>query len=175
MIKMAKIILLLCLCMGAMPQLWGQGRCPEIPSNYSWQTIEDYRKDADLVKKTLRWLTLAPLQLDLVTRSEANLFVMRWLAGTPDLKIEIQTSELPFIQAHPELLESFIHGMALAYLNKDGEVSRLDAYVSGFQSVAQVASQSKAMTKSRPLKPLLKAAKRREIKQYAQKIVFSAA
>jgi hypothetical protein len=154
-----------------MAEMDAQSKCPEVPKNYQWNTPESYRKDEEQVKKVLKWLTFAPLQIDLVTRSEANLFVLQWLSGTPDYMVDIDTEKLPFMASHPELLDSFIHGVALAYLNKGSEVDVLLAYSSGFQSVAQVALQSKMMSKSRTLKPLLRAASRQQVKAYTQKIL----
>ena len=161
--------ILLCICLST--ELFAQGRCPDIPEQYDWNSTEAYQKDAELVKKTLRWLTMAPLHVDLAVRSEANLFVLRWLSGTPDYRIEINTTLLPFLEDHPDLLDSFMHGVALTYLTKGQEVSQLEAYTGGFQSIAQIALQSKSMSKSRTLKPLLRAAKHQDVKQYTQKVL----
>lgn len=146
-----------------------QLKCPELPQEFNWQTAEDYRKDAELVKKTLRWLCSAPLNIDLSKRSEANVFVLKWLSGTPDYTIAIETAKLPFLEQHPELLDTFIHGMALGYLSKDKPIEQVDAYAAGFQAVVQVASQSKSLSKSRHLRPLFKAARKNELKKYAEK------
>jgi hypothetical protein len=161
------IFLCFCLC----SDLFSQGRCPDIPAQYEWNSAEEYQKDAELVKKTLRWLTMAPLNVDLAVRSEANLFVLRWLSGTPDYRVDIQTSMLPFLEDHPELLDSFMHGVALGYLTKGQDIGLLDAYAAGFQSVAQIAAQSKTMSKSRALKPLLRAARNQQLKEYTQKVI----
>lgn len=148
-----------------------QGKCPELPKDYVWNSPEDYRKDTELVKKTLRWLSMAPLNVDLAKRSEANAFVLKWLSGSPDLIMAIDTSKLTFIEEHPELLDTFIHGMALAYLSKGNSISNADAHAAGFQAVVQVAEQSKTLSKSRCLKPLFKAARKNEMKKYAEKIL----
>lgn len=148
-----------------------QGKCPELPKEYVWNSPEDYRQDTELMKKTLRWLSMAPLNVDLAKRSEANAFVLKWLSGSPDYVIAIDTSKLPFIEEHPELLDSFIHGMALAYLAKGNSITAADAHSAGFQAVVQVAEQSKTLSKSRRLKPLFKAARKNEMKKYAEKIL----
>jgi hypothetical protein len=148
-----------------------QGKCPEIPKEYQWETPEDYRKDTDLVKKALKWLCSAPLNIDLSRRSEANIFVLKWLSGTPDYRIEIDTEKLDFLMAHPELMDTFIHGMSLAYLNKESQPNQVDAYAAGFQAVVQVASQSKSLSKSRHLKPMFRAARQNQMKKYTEKVL----
>lgn len=148
-----------------------QSKCPELPQEYAWNTPEDYRKDTELVKKTLRWLSTAPLHVDLAKRSEANVFVLKWLSGSPDYVIAIDTKKLCFIDDHPELLDTFIHGVALAYLSKGNTITKVEAYTAGFQAVVQVAAQSKSLSKSRRLKPLFKATRKNEMKKYTEKVL----
>jgi hypothetical protein len=146
-----------------------QGKCPDLPETYAWTTAQAYQKDADLVKRTLKWLTNAPMNMDLATRSEANIFVLTWISGAPDLRVEIETENLPFIVSHPELLDSFIHGVALAQMQKEKPLTEVEKYCAGFQSVAQVASWSKSLCKCRQLRALMRAYKKNKVKEYTEK------
>jgi hypothetical protein len=150
-------------------QAFAQGKCPEIPKTYSWTSPQAYQKDADLVKRTLKWLTNAPLNTDLATRSEANIFVLIWISGSPDFRVEIETEKLPFMASHPELLDSFIHGVALAQMQKEKPMAEVEKYSAGFQSVAQVASWSKSLSKCRQLRGLMRANKKNKMKEYTEK------
>ncbi len=147
---------------------WAQpGRCPQLPKTYEWNAKEDYRKDREIVKKTLRWLCNNPLGVDIQTRSVANAFVLEWLAGTPDMTLDIQTRYLPFVQDHPELLYSFIHGAAYYKMNHP-ESTTLKLYMAGFETVARLAGQSKELKKSSSLRPLLKAARKNQLREFTR-------
>lgn len=134
-------------------------------------TADDYIKEKDCVKKTLRWLCNTPLGMEIQQRSYANAYVMEWIAGTPLFTLEIETRYLYFINEHPELLYSFIHGMAYYKLDHPEEKDRLKLYSEGYKVVAQLASQSKELSKSSVLKPLLKAARKKAIRDYTQTVL----
>jgi hypothetical protein len=134
-------------------------------------TSEDYLKDKECVKKTLRWLCTTPLGVEVQQRSYANAYVMEWIAGTPMFTLELETKYLLFIDEHPELLYSFIHGMASYKLEHVDEKNPVKLYSEGFKIVASLASQSKELSKSSVLKPLLKAARKKTIREYTQTVL----
>jgi hypothetical protein len=142
------------------------GKCPSIPVEYGWNNANDYEKDRDLVKKTLRWLCQTPLGEDVKQRSLANAFVLEWLAGAPNLTISVEQKWLPFLDKHEELLFVFIHGVALYKMDHPNESDEDKLYVEGYKAVVELALQSKELSHSKALHPLLKAAKKSKIKQY---------
>ncbi len=142
------------------------GKCPPIPKEYEWKVAGDYEKDRELVKKTLRWLCQTPLGEDVKQRSLANAFVLEWLAGAPDLTISVEQKWLPFLDKHEELLFVFIHGVALYKMDHPNESDESKLYVEGYKAIAELALQSKELSHSRALHPLLRAAKKSKIKQY---------
>lgn len=159
-------------CFFQAPSAWSQvGRCPQLPQDYVWEVAADYEKDRDLVKKTLRWLCVTPLGADIQQRSVANAFVMEWLAGTPSFTIEIKSDYLQFTQEHPELLFTFIHGVGYYMMDHPEEKAELKLYNEGFKVVANLAAQSKELSKSSSLKPLLKAARKNTIRDYTKQIL----
>lgn len=147
------------------------GKCPQLPLTYDWVTPADYEKDTELVKQTLRWLCRTPLRAELQKQSLANAYVMEWLAGTPSITLEVETKYLPFVEDHPELLFTFIHGMAYYCLNHPETKNQVRLYLEGFKVVANLAAQSKELSKSPSLKSLLKAAKKNVLKEYTMEII----
>ncbi len=141
-------------------------RCPKIPENYFWNTAEDYKKDSELVKKVLVWLCKTPLGIDVQQRSVANAFVMEWLAGSPQVTVEIATEKLTFYDKYPDLLFSFIHGVTLLKMEKPNLLDEVALYGQGYETVASLASQSEELSKEAEMKPLLKAYKKNRIKAY---------
>lgn len=147
-----------------------EGRCPKLPSNYQWESEKDYEKDEDLVKKTLRWLCATPLALDVEERSLANAFVLEWIAGSPEILVEVKTELLPFYQDHPDLLYTFIHAVALFKMERPGIKDEPTLYKEGFDVIAELAVQSKELSHSHSLRPLIKAYKKSKMKEYVKSI-----
>lgn len=147
--------------------------CPELPEYYEWNTASDYQASHDLVKKTLKWLCNTPLGEDILKRSQANAFVMEWLAGTPEFTVNIDTQYLPFLEEHPDLLYPFIHAVSYYKMDHPEETKELKLYLRGYKTIANLASQSKEYSKSPALRPLLKASKKNTIEDYVKKIFES--
>lgn len=142
------------------------GRCPELPDKYQWKNAEDYSKDKELVKKTLNWLCQTPLSEDLRNRTLANAFVLEWLAGTPELTLNIRTGVLKFPDEHPELLLTFMHGMAYYSLLHPKDESELKRYEAGIKTVVDLAEQSKELSKLSRIKELEKMIKKGKLNAY---------
>ncbi len=148
-----------------------QAQCPELPEKYEWNTAEDYANDKDLVKKTLRWLCNTPLGVEVQKRSVANAFVLEWLAGTPELTMNVDTRVLPFETDHPELLYTFMHGMALYMLEHPKETDQIKLHTQGLKVVAELALSSKELSKSRSLKRLLRADRKNKLREYTKELL----
>jgi hypothetical protein len=81
-----------------------------VPKNVKFENKEDYAAYEPQVKETINWLLSTSLGKEANKRTEANKFLIMWLAGTPDVSINVNTDILPFIKKSPELLFPFIAG-----------------------------------------------------------------
>jgi hypothetical protein len=167
--RLSRIIFLLLLfcCTLCSAQTVG---CPRLPEKYEWKTARDYKRDEDLVLRTLQWLNKTPLNHELVVRSKANLFVMQWICGSPSLSITIKTSDLPFYEEFPDLLFPYIHGVAQCWLSKNKGCDELKAAISGFNSVAFMIQSDDSLKKKKSLQTLLKASKKGKMALYVQSL-----
>jgi hypothetical protein len=144
--------------------------CPRLPDKYEWKTSRDYKRDEDLVLRTLQWLNKTPLNDDLVMRSKANLFVMQWICGSPSLNITIKTSDLPFYEEFPDLLFPYIHGVAQCRLSKNKGCDELKAAINGFNAVAFMIQSDDSLKKKESLQTLMKASKKGKMDLYVQSL-----
>jgi hypothetical protein len=168
------ILLLLVQCFVYSQSILAQaGKCPPIPKEYGWKNASEYEKDKELVKKTLKWLCQTPLGEDVKQRSLANAFVLEWLAGAPNMTITVEQKWLPFLEKHQELLFVFIHGVALYKMDHAAENDETKLYTEGYKTIVELALQSKELSHSRALRPLLKAARKAQIKQYFTEVKAS--
>lgn len=149
------------------------GQCPKIPESYKWETPEDYMKDRELVKKTLKWLCVTPYSEDIRMRALANAFVLEWLAGTPELTLNVKSEILGFPDEHPQLLLTFIHSMALYVLNHPKEQDEIKKYEAGIQTVVDLSMKSKELSKLAKVKEFEKMIRRSKLKKYLQESLKS--
>jgi len=146
-------------------------KCPKLPEHYKWNTARDYKREEDLVLRTLQWLSITPLSSEFETRSKANLFVMEWICGSPRIKLIIQSENLPFIEAYPDLLFPFIHGMAQYKLTKNADINELQPLIAGFKTVAFMIQSDEKLKKEKSLQPILKAYKKEKMQAYVESVL----
>jgi hypothetical protein len=156
---------------GASPTTAQTKECPKLPEKYEWHSARDYKRDEDLVLRTLQWLTTTPLNEDASIRGKANLFVMEWICGSPRIKIKIESDKLPFYIDYPDLLFPYIHGVAQCKLAKNTTCNELQAAVNGFNSVAYMIRTDDELKKSKALQPILKASKKDKMESYVQALM----
>lgn len=151
---------------------WAQpGRCPKLPERYKWETAREYKRDEELVLKTLQWLTTTPINSEIALRGKANLFVMEWICGSPRIEIEIDSDMLSFYIDYPDLLFPYIHGIAQCKLSKNSACNELEAMVSGFECVAFMIRTDEQMKKVKDLQPIVKAHKKNKMDLYVEAIM----
>ncbi len=168
MLARISIWLILTLPLGGIAQ---SAKCPKIPDNYDWNSARDYKREEDLVLKTLQWLNNTPLNKDAEMRGKANLFVMEWICGSPRLKISINSDNLPFYNDYPDLLFPFVHGMAQCKLGKNAECNELQSMISGFNVVAFMIQSDEKLKKIKALQPLVKAYKKGKMQAYVESVI----
>ena len=160
-------IILLCCFVHGYAQPVG---CPRLPDKYEWKTAREYKRDEDLVLRTLQWLNATPMNEQLVERSNANLFVMKWICGSPSLKLVIETGNLPFYEEFPDLLFPYIHGVAQCNLTKNKSCDELKATINGFNTVAFMIQNDDSLKKIKSLQGLIKASKKGKMELYVQSL-----
>jgi hypothetical protein len=151
---------------------WAQpGKCPKLPENYEWKNAREYKRDEDLVLKTLQWLNTTSMSNEVSVRGRANLFVLEWICGTPRMKLEINSEVLPFYANYPDLLFAYIFGMAQCKLAKNEPCNELKAIVSGYNAVAFQIGSTEGLKKAKELKPIYKAYKRDKMESYVESLI----
>lgn len=144
---------------------------PVIPSTIHWKSASAYKKETESIKRALRWLCCSPLQNELALRSQANAYVLEWLAGTPTLKLNLETKNLNFLDEYPELLFSFIHGAMLYCLEQPKQNDIALVYLSGYEAVIHLAKLDKTMRKSECIKTLKRLQKKKQLKQFIEALM----
>lgn len=145
---------------------YAQQTCPLIEANYTWLTAEEYQSDRERVIEVLKWLCKTPLGEEVKQRSVANAYVMEWLAGTPNFRLELQISPFLLFENNPELVFPFVHGAALYALQREAQVKAPKLHAEGFEVLAQLAQQSEILSKEAEVKKLIKAYRKRTLEDF---------
>jgi hypothetical protein len=144
------------------------GRKPEISDTIKWETAQDYNRDRDLIVKCLKWLCTAPMGQDVIYRSEANAFVLRWLAGSPDVIIDIDEAIFDFTEENDEILFSVIHAMALTTMTKKKDMDKEKLAVETMRIVCELVDSSEKYSADKKMKAVLKAYRRDKLEDYVR-------
>lgn len=154
----------------------GAQKCPEIKNTEGWADASAYAKDRENVKECLRWLCKSAYGADIKCRSEVNVYVLQWLAGTPEITVELKSEYLPQTEVYQEdIMYSMLHGMAYYLLDHIEEKDELKLHVKGLEVVAKLAEQSEELSKDKSMKALLKAYRRGKLVEYAKELREKAA
>lgn len=145
-----------------------EGRKPEISDTIQWRTAAEYERDRELVIKCLRWLCTAPMGQDVIYRSEANAFVLRWLSGSPSVIIDIDETIFDFTEENDEMLFSVIHAMALTTMTKKKELDKEKLAVETLKIVCELVESSEKYSADKKLKTALKAYRRDKLEEYVK-------
>ncbi len=144
------------------------GRKPEVSDTVKWETAEDYNRDRELIVRCLKWLCTAPMGQDVIYRSEANAFVLRWLSGAPDVIINIDEIIFDFTVGNDEMLFSVIHAMALTTMTKKKEMDQEKLAVETMRIVCELVDSSEKYSADKNMKPALKAFRRDKLEEYVR-------
>ncbi|MFT7295820.1 MAG: hypothetical protein ACI80P_000575 [Flavobacteriales bacterium] len=146
----------------------GMAQCdvPEFPKEAKFETNTDYRSKDGMVKTYLDWLVITPLSTCVSEREQLNAFVLVWLSGHPDIRVDVKSDALPFFRAHPDLLFPMLHGMAIyEMVTPLQEKNQVDAHVAGIETVLDVVD-SKKMSKTSSFKALKKLRRKGRLNEF---------
>jgi hypothetical protein len=170
-----KFILVLMLLLATTSSMAQEGRKPEISDTIQWRTTAEYERDRELIIKCLRWLCTAPMGQDVIYRSEANAFVLRWLAGSPSVIIEIDETIFDFTEENDEMLFSVIHAMALTTMTKKKDMEKEKLAVETLRIVCELVESSEKYSADKKLKAALKAYRRDKLVEYVRERAMGSA
>ncbi|MFT4679230.1 MAG: hypothetical protein ACI84C_001022 [Flavobacteriales bacterium] len=143
-----------------------QCSAPNVPEELVLAEAAHYGEHKALVKKSLAWLVKTPMDECTEAREELNAFVVLWLSGSPEIRVDVKTSCMPFIEDNEDLFFTFLHGVALYQINHRQETDPVVLHAQGLKSVAFQVREAKC-SKSPELKAILKADRKNRLEEYA--------
>jgi len=114
----------------------------QVPTNYSLVKAEDYAPYEQDVINCIKWLADVPVDQNTEKRKEANAFLMKWMLGSPNVKIGIQPEIVTFV-SNPEMLMAFLGGWTKYSLETSDFSNELKGNIAGIENVIFVYNKNK--------------------------------
>ncbi len=147
--------------------LFGQCDPPALDVTLTFEQPADYRKADRSAMAAIDWLLEEPLNRCEDDRNRLNAYVLVWLSGHPDVKVELQTAVFPFLNDFPELLFPVLFAMGrYVMLNQGREDSILQQHVAGMEAVLSIADNDKKYRTDAQVKALRKLRRKDQLTSY---------
>lgn len=114
--------------------------------------------------KAIDWLLDGRISECADERNYLNAFVLVWLSGHPDIRVELEPDGLPFLRTFPELLFPSLFAMAKARMTTvPGERSTTSDHVAAIEAVLDLTRGEKKYRSDEVMKELRKLRKREQL------------
>jgi hypothetical protein len=142
----------------------------EVPRNYVLDKNDDYTKYEDDILKSIEWLISTPIKIQPEKRKEVNLFVIKWLTGSPNVSVEIKTEIVTFMKPNPELLMIFMCGWTKYSLESKDYKNKLMGTQKGLEAVIDFYIKNKEnLKKDSNVEKYIKMKEKGTIEEYIRK------
>ena len=115
----------------------------QTPQNYSLVKVEDYAPYEQDVINCVKWLADVPVDQNVEKRKEADAFLLKWIYGSPNVKIEIRPDIVTFMSTKPEMLMAFLGGWTKYSLETREFSNSLKGNIAGIENVILVYNKNK--------------------------------
>lgn len=119
----------------------------ELPKAYQLDKAEDYDLYEKDILSCIDWLMNTPFGTETFKRKEANAFLLKWLTGSPKVKIEIKAEIVNFMENNPDLLLIFLGGWAKYSLISQDTKDKVKGNLKGLEAVVDFYRKNQALLK----------------------------
>jgi hypothetical protein len=117
---------------------------------------KDYAKYDNDVIACVNWLENTPLDKEQEKRTAANAFLIKWLSGTPDVAVSLNSDIVTkYTDKNPQLLVLFLGGWSRYALQNNHSKDQLKGYYEGFKSMILIYRKGISIKKDKSLERLV--------------------
>jgi hypothetical protein len=127
----------------------------EVPE-FDPQSPEDYARYEKDIIACANWLEETPLDQEAVKRRAANAFLIKWLSGTKDVTVSINSEITRYTDKNPQLLVLFMAGWCRYALQNNYSKDQLHGCYEGMKSMIVVYKKRVGIKKDRLMENLVK-------------------
>ncbi|MBN2089446.1 hypothetical protein JW964_07525 [candidate division KSB1 bacterium] len=128
----------------------------EVPTNFKMETKTDYEQYESQVLECIDYLENSPLNKDIEKRKQASTFLMKWISGTPKVKIVIEGYLLDLVEKNSDFIMIFIGGWTRYALENPDQKDSLLGNLAGLKSIIKVYTSGEGVKKDDKVQKLVK-------------------
>jgi hypothetical protein len=147
--RLTGVVILVMLCAAVKAQSF------EVPE-FDTQSPDDYARYEKDIIACANWLEETPLDQEPVKRRAANAFLIKWLSGTKDVTVSINSEITRYSDKNPQLLVLFMTGWCRYALQNDHSKDQLRGCYEGIKSMIVVYKKGVGVKKDRLMENLVK-------------------
>ena len=107
----------------------------ELPKEVSLETKEDYARYEKDIIAAAKWLEATPIGSQADKRVQVNAFVLKWLAGSPSVTVELDGLAAKIAEKNADLLGVFLASYSRYVLENNYSSDKVKAYTAAVKSV----------------------------------------
>ena len=127
-----------------------------LPQKIQLNSKEDYAKYEKVVINAAIWLEQTDLDRDVEKRREIDVFIIKWVSGTPAFTLNLDEPLSVLTEKNPELLALFIASYSRNFLENKNSASNFSATKAALKSIALVYKKGIDVARNKQLEKLTK-------------------
>jgi hypothetical protein len=141
----------------------------QVPVDYKLVKVEDYAPFEQDVINCVKWLSDTPVDQNIGKRKEANAFLMKWIMGSPNIKIDLRPE---FVMSNPDLLMAFLGGWTKYSLETKDFSDKVKGNVAGLENAIDMYNKNKKATgKDKNIEKYIKLQSKGKLEEEVTKIL----
>jgi hypothetical protein len=142
----------------------------EVPKNYELKIKDDYEKYENDIIACANWMENTPLDKESQKWVDANVFLLKWLTGSPTVNVNIRADLLvKYFEKNNEFQIIFLAGWTRYALENNYSKDQQKGYFEGFKSVITVYKKGLGVKKSKDMDKLVKIYDKGELESWIEK------
>ena len=138
----------------------------EVPKNVVLESPADYAIYETEVIAAANWIEETDLDREPQKRKMVNGFLMQWIAGSPDITINLVSPITDLAENNPDLLILYMSGYTRYYLQNKATATPAGGTEAGLRSMLKVYRKDIAINRNKDMEKLSKAEKGGKIKDF---------
>ena len=141
-----------------------------VPKDYKLEVAEDYAQYEQDVVNAIEWVLNTPVDEQLSKRVKANAFIMKWLTGSPTVKVEIHPEIVSFIDSGHDLMMPFLGGWTKYCIETKDYDNKVAGNLAGLEAVMEFYEEND-LPKNKKIEDYIKLHKNDKLKGYIERRV----
>lgn len=129
----------------------------DVPSDYEFNSKEDYAKYEKDIIHAANWLLAIPLKEQEGKRREVSAFVVQWISGSPTVNVEINETIADFDKKNLGMLVIYMASSAKYVLENNYSKDMRAKHRAALRDMISVYKSGKGISKDKKMEKLVKA------------------